>query len=128
MFRVYSNNFYDEVTPNTIVNNIKEYNKIDRDTLEESGYRRIDLDKSENWNNSVEFTRNTFVTDYQFKNEDEVQLYLVNKAGKIYILKYKNKDSISQGKVFNITLPVGQYALFVKVNDNLYRTNKVYQF
>ena len=89
---------------------------------------KIDLDQSVYYNNSVSFTRNTFVTDYDIKVEDEVQLYLVNKAGKIYILKYKNKDSISQGKVFNITLPVGQYALFVKVNDNLYRTNKVYQF
>ena len=28
----------------------------------------------------------------------------------------------------NLNLPVGQYALFVKINDTLYRTDLVYQF
>ena len=128
MYRVYKNRIYDEVTSNISINSITEYNRVDKENLDESSYRKIDLDKSEQWNNSVVFNRNSFITDYTFDTNDIVDLYLVNKAGKIFIIHYKDNTMSSQGRVYNVNLPVGQYALFIKLNDKLYQTNKVYQF
>ena len=94
----------------------------------ETTYRKVDLDNTVDWINTIDFTKNTLVTDYKFEKTDDVDIYLVNRAGKIYIMDYINPDDDKTARIFNISLPVGQYALFIKVNDVLYKTNKVYQF
>ena len=127
-YRAFKHALYSEVTNNISVSTLNIYNTIVNDDLSESSYRKINLDESVDWINTVNFTKNTLVTDYVFDKTDEVKLYLVNRAGKIYILDYLNKDDNSTARIFNISLPVGQYALFIKVNDTLYKTNKVYQF
>jgi hypothetical protein len=127
-YRAFKHSLYSEVTQNVSVSTLNIFNTIPKDNLSESSYRKIDLDDTVEWINSLDFTANTFVTDYIFDKEDEIKLYLVNRAGKIYILNYKDKNVSDINRIFNIDLPVGQYALFIKVNDKLYNTNKVYRF
>ena len=127
-YRAFKHSLYSEVTQNVSVSTLNIFNTIPKDNLSESSYRKIDLDDTVEWINSLDFTANTFVTDYIFDKEDEIKLYLVNRAGKIYILNYKDKNISDINRIFNIDLPVGQYALFIKVNDKLYNTNKVYRF
>ncbi len=127
-YRAFKHALYSEVTNNISVGTLNIFNSIKNDNLTETTYRKINLDESVDWINTVDFTKNTFVTDFVFNKEDEVKLYLVNRAGKIYILDYLSKDDSKTARIFNISLPVGQYALFIKVNDTLYKTNKVYQF
>ena len=127
-YRAFKHALYSEVTNNISVGTLNTFNSIKNDNLTETTYRKINLDESTEWINTVDFTKNTFVTEFVFNKEDEVKLYLVNRAGKIYILDYLSKDDSKTARIFNISLPVGQYALFIKVNDTLYKTNKVYQF
>ena len=118
---------YYEVTDNTNLTYLKEINNRDKEQLTETNYRKVDLDKSIEWVNSVYFNNNTFITDYDLSGRD-VNLYIVNRAGKIYILNYLNKDGNKTNRVFNLSLPVGQYVLFIEVDGELYNTHNVYQF
>ena len=127
-YRAFKHSIYSEVTNNISVNTLNMFNTIPNDSLTETTYRKVDLDNTVDWINSIDFTKNTLVTDYKFEKTDDVDIYLVNRAGKIYIMDYINPDDDKTAKIFNISLPVGQYALFIKVNDVLYKTNKVYQF
>ena len=126
-YRIYKNELYSNTTNNIKLTQLKQYNSIPKDKLTESSYKKIDLDKSVKWNNSIEFTANSFKTDYTFNSDDKVELLLVNRAGKIFILDYLN-NSNKQSRVFNISLPVGEYALFIKVNNKLYNANRIYKF
>ena len=127
-YRAFKHSLYSEVTSNVLVNTLNMYNTIPEDELTETSYRKVNLDESTEWINTLDFTKNTLVTNYIFNKEDDVKLYLVNRAGKIFILDYLSKDTPDTARIFNIDLPVGQYALFIKVNDTLYKTNKVYSF
>ena len=118
---------YYEVTDNTNLTYLKEINNRDKEQLTETNYRKVDLDKSIEWVNSVYFNNNTFITDYDLSGRD-VNLYIVNRAGKIYILNYLKKDGNKTNRVFNLSLPVGQYVLFIEIDGELYNTHNVYQF
>ena len=123
----YDNKLYYEVTDNININYLKSINNLDKESLKETNYKKVDLDKIEEWTNTVDFTDNLFLTDYDLSNHD-VDLYFINRAGKIYIMNYLNKDSKRTSRVYNVSLPIGQYAFFIKVDDKLYKTNKIYQF
>ena len=116
----YNKDFYDEVTNNINLNSLNVFNNKSLNNLSETTYRKIDLDNSTDYNHSLYFTNNLLLTDYDLNNKN-VKIYLVNRAGKIYILDYKND-------IYNIQLPTGQYVLFINIDDTLYKTNKVYQF
>ena len=74
------------------------------------------------------FTKNTFDTNYEILDSDELKLYFVNRNGKIYILDYKKKDSVNNKRIFNVNLPKDEYALYINLNDKIYKTNNVYKF
>ena len=127
-YRAFKHKLYTDETANINVNTLNMFNSIVDDKLSQTTFRKVDLDNTVDWVNSLDFTANTFVTDYTFEKTDEVKLYFVNRAGKIYILDYLTKEDGLTARIFNVDLPSGDYALFVKVNDTLYKTNKVYTF
>lgn len=127
-FRVFKHNFYSEVTSNTNVKVQNIYETLTGSLLSESTYKDIDLVNSSEWIYTTNFTKNTFNTNYEINESDEIKLYLVNKTGKIYILDYKDKDTPQKNKIFNINLPNGEYALYINLNGTIYKTNNVYKF
>ena len=125
-YRVFKHSIYNETTENIDLNTLNIINTIPNDNLSESNYKKININDSIEWINSLEFTKNTFTTDYNFKEDDSIKLYFMNKAGKIYILDYKDSNNKNINRIFNVSLPSGYYALFIDVNGTLYKTNKVY--
>ena len=119
--------FYSEVTDNVNLTALKVINNKDKEQLSETNYKRVNLEEAKDWNNSVYFTNNIFITDYDLLNKD-VNLYIVNRAGKVFILDYLDKDNNKTNRVYNLSLPVGQYVLFIEIDGELYNTHKVYQF
>ena len=126
-YRIFKHELYADETNNIKFTQLKQYNTIPSDEITESSYRKINLDESIKWEHTFEFTANTLKTDYEFTNTDKVDILLVNRSGKIFILNYLD-NSKYKSRIFNISLPVGEYTIFIKVNSTLYRTNKVYQF
>ncbi|HOB26339.1 MAG TPA: hypothetical protein PKG93_04255, partial [Bacilli bacterium] len=125
-YRTFRHSIYSNTTSNVNVSTLNEYNTISNDTLTTTTYKKLDLDNASDWINTVVFTKNTFTTNYSIQSSDSVKLYLMNKAGKVYILDYKDADSSNINRIFNIDLPVGSYTLFIDVNGTIYKTGKVY--
>ena len=136
-YRTFKHSIYTSTTSNVNVSTLNEYNTISNDTLTTTTYKKLDLDNASDWINTVQFTKNTFTTNYNIQDTDSVKLYLMNKAGKVYILNYKDATSSSSSanaieedkkinRIFNIDLPVGSYTLFIDVNGTIYKTGKVY--
>lgn len=127
-FRAFKHRMYTETTNNTQVDSLNIYEKLSKSNLSESTYKDINIVDASEWIYSTDFTKNTFKTNYEINEDDEIKLLLVNKTGKIYILDYKLKEDSAKNKIFNITLPNGEYALYVSLNGNIYKTNNVYKF
>lgn len=127
-FRAFKHSLYSEGTLNTDVSKLNVYETLETSLLGESTYKDEDIINAKEWIYTNEFTKNTFNTNYEISESDELKLYLVNKTGKIFILDYKNKTEISKNKIFNINLPNGEYALYINLNGDIYKTNNVYKF
>lgn len=127
-FRAFKHSLYSETTKNSNVAILNIYEKIEESLLEESTYKNENILSANEWIYTTNFTKNTFNTNYEINEDDEINLYLVNKTGKIYILKYKDKDTSAKNKIFNINLPNGEYSLYINLNGIVYKTNNVYKF
>lgn len=127
-FRAFKHRMYTETTNNTQVEKLNIYEKLSKSNLSESTYKDINIVDASEWIYTTDFTKNTFKTNYEINEDDEIKLLLVNKTGKIYILDYKSKEVVAKNKIFNIDLPNGEYALYVSLNGNIYKTNNVYKF
>jgi hypothetical protein len=88
-------------------------------------YRETNIKTSEEWIYSVDFTQNTFKTNYTIQETDEIKLLFMNESGMIYSLTYKSKDNKTINRIFNVNLPNDKYALFISVNDTIYNANRV---
>ena len=55
-------------------------------------------------------------------------LVILGTTGEASSLTYKEKDNKTLNRVFNASLPSGQYALFINLNGKTYKTNKVYTY
>lgn len=126
-YRAFKHTLYNETTSNMDVSKLNIFNTLEADTLEEKTTNDIDLDDTVEWINSCDFTKNTFKTDFDIKDTDEVKLYFVNKGGKINILTYKKKDNSQTNRIFNVELN-GKYVLYIDINGTIYNTKKTIQF
>lgn len=127
-FRVFKHELYNETTSNVSLNDLFIFNKIVEDDLEESNYKKVDLDNAQDWIYTTDFTKNTFKTNYSILESDSIDLYFVNKTGEIYILNYKAKGDSQLNRIFNANLANGEYALYINLNGILYKTGLVYKF
>lgn len=127
-FRVFKNIMYKSVTSNPVISQLNIFENLEEDTLNETTYKEVDIENSSEWIYETNFTKNTFDTNYEILDSDEIKLYFVNRNGKIYILDYKKKDSVNNKRIFNVNLPKDEYALYINLNDKIYKTNNVYKF
>lgn len=127
-FRVFKNSMYKSVTSNPVISQLNIFENLEEDTLTETTYKEVDIENSSEWIYETNFTKNTFDTNYEILDSDELKLYFVNRNGKIYILDYKKKDSVNNKRIFNVNLPKDEYALYINLNDKIYKTNNVYKF
>lgn len=127
-FRVFKNSMYKSVTSNPVISQLNIFENLEEDTLNEITYKEVDIENSSEWIYETNFTKNTFDTNYEILDSDELKLYFVNRNGKIYILDYKKKDSVNNKRIFNVNLPKDEYALYINLNDKIYKTNNVYKF
>ena len=124
-YRVFKHHMYNETTKNVLVNQLNTFNKVKEDKLEKLTYRETNIKTSEEWIYSVDFTQNTFKTNYTIQETDEIKLLFMNESGMIYSLTYKSKDNKTINRIFNVNLPNDKYALFISVNDTIYNANRV---
>ena len=101
---------------------------MDKDNIERLSYKEENVKDSEEWIYTIDYTENTFKTNYTIQETDEIKLYFMNETGNIFSLTYKEKDNKTLNRVFNASLPSGQYALFINLNGKTYKTNKVYTY
>lgn len=126
-YRAFKHTIYNETTSNVELTTLNIFNSLEADKLEEKTTKEINLEETVEWINSCNFTKNTFKTDFDIKETDEVKLYFVNKGGKINILTYKEKSSTQINRIFNVELQ-GKYALYIDINGTIYDTKKIIQF
>lgn len=126
-YRLFKYTLYNEETKNTEVSKLTFFDKVNKDELTETSYKKVNFANSSEWIYSLELTNNTLTTNYDIAENDDIDLYFLNKSGKVFILNYKDKDNTQKKRVFGSKLK-GTYAVFIKINDTLYNTNKVYEF
>lgn len=125
-YRAFKNSLYSPTMPNLDVSVLNIHNNLEKSSLMESNSKQINLNNAREWIYTSEFTRNTFTTNYDIKDDDVIDLFFVTENGKIFIFNYKDSDTKRQ--IFNVDLESGKYALYVKLNDLLYKTNMVIVF
>lgn len=124
-YRVFKHTIYNEKTSNVEISKLNTFNKVVEDKLERLTYKETNIKDSQEWIYSVDYTENTFKTNYTIQPTDEIKLYFMNETGNVFSFTYKEKDNATLNKVFNVTLPNGKYALFVNLNGRTYNTNTV---
>lgn len=127
-YRVFKHTLYNETTPYYSMTTLKTFNKVKEDKVERLTYKNVDVKNSEQWIYSLDFTQNTFKTNYTIQETDEISLLFMNETGNVFKLVYKEKDNKTLNRIFNVVLPEGEYALFISVNDKVYNAHKVIQF
>lgn len=127
-YRAFKHHLYNKTTSNVDVTLLNIFNSIPDSALDEANYHSLDLESATNYLYTVEFTKNTFTTNYDILSTDDIKLYFLNKTGKIYTLNYKDANNPQLKRIFNINLSGGAYALFIGINDQLYKTNQTINF
>lgn len=124
-YRAFKHTLYNELTSNTKVEELSIFNEVAKDELDMISYKDKSMKELNEWIYSLDFTQNTFKTNYAIQPTDEIKLYFMNEIGKIYVLNYKSKDIEIPNRIFNVSLSSGDYALFININGITYKTNKV---
>ncbi len=127
-YRAFKHNIYSEKSENVKVDALNIYENLKKDETRESTYKEEKIVDASEWIYSCDFTKNTFATNYEITKFDDMKFLFVNKTGKIYAFNYKDRDNEVLNKIFNVNLPNGEYALYINLNGNIYKTNKVYKF
>jgi hypothetical protein len=125
-YRAFKHSLYDDMTDNTEVGTFNYFN-----TFNDTDYQIIntkdiinDLNNALGINTNALLTKNTLDFNYTLNTTDSVDIYLVGKKGKTYLYHYKEANQ-KFDSTLNINLAKGDYALYLKINDTFYRTNKV---
>lgn len=124
-YRVFKHSLYNKNTKNININVLNIVNTIDKEVIETLNYKKFNLAAAPDWIYDLNFTKNTFKTNYPFTETDEIKLYFVSKLGRVYILDYKNPDTTLINRIFNLELNAGTYAMYISINGDIYNTNKV---
>ena len=127
-YRAFKHVLYNDITQNMSLNILNVFNTIPNDEIEESSIKNLDIESSTEWIYSLDFTKNTFKTNYAIHESDEIKLYFVNKTGKVYIFTYKDKNESQLNKIFNIELNNGKYALYIGLNGVIYNSKLNVEF
>ena len=127
-FRAFKHQFYNEITLNTNLNEFNIFNKVKKDNVEEISITKEELNEATEWIYDLQFTQNTFNTNYEIQESDEIKFIFINIKGEKYEAIYKEKDSLIKNRIFNIDLKEDIYSLYIEINGHLYNTLRNYQF
>lgn len=125
-FRAFKHGIYNETTSNIDIKELNIFNNLEPDKLTEKNYKDLDLPDAQEWIYSFDLTDNTLTTNYQITENDQIDLYFVNKKGEVFILNYKDKNNTKTKRIFNLNLNNDIYRVYVLLNDNLYKIDTVY--
>lgn len=127
-YRAFKHTLYNETTAQVDVTELKMFDSVVEDELELKSYKDYDLEEVQEWINSINYTKNTFKTDYTLQEDDELKLLFMNDIGKIYSMTYKEKDNATLNRIFNANLPRGTYAMFIELNDQIFTTDRIFTY
>lgn len=127
-YRAFKHNVYMNTMSNVDLDVLNIFDSIEESEYRTDSYKNVNLESSREWINSLDFTKNTFITNYDIQESDEISLYFVNRTGRIYIFDYKDADSSTINRIFNLNLPSSEYALFINLNNVLYNTNTIIEY
>ncbi len=123
-YRVFKHQIYNDVTDNISLT-LNMYNTIPDSKYSVDNYKDYDLNNASEWINTLEFTKNTFKSNYEINDTDEVSFLFLNSRGKVFNYTYKEKENSKTNRVFNLELPKGEYEFYISINGNIYDTKKV---
>jgi len=106
-----------ELISNHLASNLKEINTKDIYNL---------LDQAVINTYDFNLTSNSISINASFSNSETVDIYFVSEDRKTYILNYKELNN-SPLATINLQLK-GNYAVYLKINDQLFDTNKIFSF
>lgn len=119
-YRAFKHSLYNKTTKNVDVKTLNIFNSIKNEPLKEKMLKDFEKLEKKEWINSLEFTKNTFKTNYSIQENDEIKLYFVNKTGKTYIMTYKDSKTKQLNRIFNLELNTGKYSMYIELNGEIY--------
>lgn len=128
VYRAYKHSFYESITSHY---KLVDYQLVDNNpstNLETVRTRNIFSDLNEAISNPFEFelTKNSVSLNVMFDNSETVDIYFVSEEENSYIFHYKKANEAVSSKI-NLKLD-GNYAVYLKINDQFYDTEKVLSF
>lgn len=128
IYRTYKHRFYEEVTPNYLTLDFHLVNNNPTSSLEKVATKDFYESFQEAKPNTYDFdlTSNTIQFNVIFDNSEVVDLYFVSEEKFTYVLNYKKKDEVVP-LTLNLRLH-GNYAVYVKIDDQMYDTGKIFSF
>ncbi len=126
-YRAFKHALYESKTAYTDIGNLTYFNTIPADELKETTIKTLSLENAIPWINSLKFSQNTFETDKVMNETDDISFYFINKAGKVYVLQYKEKENMQINRIFHLDL-TGSYAFYININGEIYKTNRIIKF
>lgn len=129
VYRTYKTTLYSNKIDNFAV---KNYNKISdlevNNSIMLSTFKiKESLKKSLEFSGTVEAYINRIILNKDFDKGDTVDVFLVSKGNKTYKYNYK-KSGEKARKSIRVSHAQGDYAVYVKINNTVYDTNKVISF
>ena len=127
LYRVYKVNLYED---NNLNYDVKKYEKIS--DLKEHNFIYTPfisskLENAKKFAGDIKVYVNRIAIDYEFKQKDNVNVYLVSSNFKTYKYIYKEKNN-NEVYSINTLLDSGKYAVYVEINNKMFNTNKVIDF
>lgn len=126
VYRTLKHRLYEEKTKNYLDYDYSYISDKTKPSLTRLKTNRIfeELDRAILSPYDISLTRNTITLNVMFDSSEEVDVYFVSDELDTYLLHYKIKDEIFQSSVpLNLN---GNYAIYIKINGQMYNTNKVF--
>ena len=124
-YRIFKHSLYNEETANIDIGKLNIYENIESDSYEVKDSKDYDFTNAMEFINYFEYTKNSFYTDMELKEDNDIELLFKNND-KVYVFKYKSKDNTNINRVFNLELPANKYEFYIKIDDVIYKTDKIY--
>ena len=128
VYRTYKHKLYEETTQNYNDFSYELVSNHLETTLEKVKTQDISsvLDGAIENPYDFDITTNSISMNVFFSDSESVDLYLVSEKRDTYLLRYKK---VNEAPLSTINLQIkGNYAVYIKVNDQMYNTGKIFKF
>ena len=128
VYRAYKHSLYEDRTNHYEITDYKLVDNNPSTSLETVRTRNIfeQLDNAITNPFEFELTKNSVSLNVMFDNSESVDIYFVSEEENSYVFHYKKENEAVSSKI-NLKLD-GNYAVYLKINDQFYDTGKVLSF